>query len=162
VREGADWFETRLTVDHGQVIRAELTFRSAEDGSFVMAEKLLALTDATTAEIATGLVGILNDPHWIYEHRRRRVDADGKRIEVSAACGQKWSWENINRITVDDALSITSARPLRAGYSAAERAERGRVTDQLVLNHLPGERSWSAGSVISDYQVVVRCAESQP
>jgi hypothetical protein len=59
-------------------------------------------------------------------------------------------------------LVITSARPLRANYQAATRAERGRVTDHLVLNHQPGNRTWTAGDVVSDYRVIMRCAESKP
>lgn len=162
VREGTNWFEARLTVDHGQALRAQLTFRSEVDGSFTMSEKLVALTNTTTGEIATGLMGILNNPHWIYERGHRRLSADGKSMEVASSCGQEWSWEAASRISVDDALLITSARPLRAGYLAAARAERGRVTDYLVLNHLTGDRPWAAGSIISDYQVVVRCVESKP
>jgi hypothetical protein len=162
IREGTNWFETRLTVDHGRAIRAQLTFRSEPDGSFAMAEKLVALTNVTTAEIATGLIGILNNPHWIHERGRRSVTVDGESTEVAANCGGEWFWEDAGRISVDETLLITSARPLQVGYLAAAHAERGRVTDRLVLNHLPGERPWAAGNVISDYQVIVRCAESKP
>lgn len=162
IREGTNWFEARLTVDHGQALRAHLTFRSEADGSFVMAEKITALTNVTTAEIATGLIGILNNPHWIYERGYRRVTLGGRSTKVTANCGQQWSWENIRRVSVDDDLMITSARPLRVGYIAAAKAERGRVTDRLVLNQLLGDRSWVAGDVVSDYEVVVRCAKSKP
>jgi hypothetical protein len=155
VREGTNWFEARLTVDHGQAIRAHLTFRSEADGSFVMREKLVALTNTTTAEIATGLIGILNNPRWIYERGHRRVAADDKSMAVASGCGQAWSWEAVRRISVDDALLLVAARPLHAGYLAAARAERGRVTDQLLLNYLPGDRTWTAGSIISDYEVVL-------
>lgn len=162
VQEGTNWFEARLTVDHGQAVRAQLTFRSEPDGAFVMTEKLMALTNATTAEIATGLIGVLNNPHWIYEQARRRVVVDGRNTDIAANCGRQWSWKGAGRISVDDALLITAARPLSAGYVAASRAERGRVTDQLVLNQLPGDRVWTTGDVISDYQVVVRGVESKP
>jgi len=162
IKEGTNGFEARLTVDHGSALRAQLTFRSEADGSFVMAEKLVALTNVTTAEIATGLIGILNNPHWIYEDGRRRVVADRKSTEVTSACGQAWSWENVRRVNVDDALVITSARPLRAGYLAAAGAERGRVTDRLVLNHLPGDHAWVTGRTVSDYQVIVQCVNSKP
>ena len=60
---------------------------------------------------------------------------------------------------MDGVLVVESERPLRAAYLAAERAERGRVTDQLILNHLPGNRSWAAGETLSDYQAVVRCSK---
>jgi len=161
IRDGTDWFEARLTVNHGSGIRADLTYRSEADGSFVMTEKLTALTNLTTAEVATGLIGILNNPHWIYERARRRVNADGQSTEVASGCGQEWSWEAVSRINVDEGLSIISTRPLRVHYQAAPRAERGRVTDQLILNHLPGDHSWEAGSVISNYRAVVRCAGSE-
>ncbi len=159
IREGTNGFEVRLTVDHGQAIRAELAFRSEADGSFVMAENLVALTNLVTAEIATGLVGILNNPCWIYEKARRRLAADGRPVEAASGCGLQWRWDGVRRITVDNVLAIDSPAPLRAAYLAADKAERGRVTDRLVLNHLPGDRAWISGAAISSYQVVLRVAE---
>ena len=159
IRETTNGFEANLTVDHGTEIRAQLCFRSERDGSFVMTEKLLALTNVTTAEIATGLIGVLNNPHWIYEQARRRVAADDQLIEVASGSGQQWHWEAARRIAVDDVLVVQSEGPLQASCLAADRAERGRVTDQLVLNHLPGDRTWTAGETLSDYQVVVRCVK---
>ncbi len=159
VRGGTNGFEAHLTVDHGEVVRAELTFRSEADGSFLMAEKLVALTNLATTEIATGLVGILNNPHWVYEQGRRRVVVDGQSTEVASGCGQPWQWEAAGRIKVDDAFEIVCPQPLRAAYLAAEGAERGRATDRLILNYLPGNRTWVTGAVISDYQAVIRCRE---
>ncbi len=156
IRETAHGFEADLTVDHGTEVRARLRFRSAADGSFLMAEKLIALTNVTTAEIATGLVGILNNPHWIYEQGRRRVAVDDQLIEVASGSGRQWRWEAARRIVVDDALVMESERPLRVSYLAADRAERGRVTDQLVLNYLTGNRTWSKGETLSDYQVILK------
>ncbi len=160
VREGTNGFEARLTVDHGEAVRAELEFRSEADGAFLIAEKLVVLTNLATGEIATGLVGILNNPHWIYEQGRRRVAVDGQSMEVASGCGQPRQWEAASRIKVDNAFEIVSPQPLRAAYLAAEGAERGRVTDCLILNYLPGNRTWFSGAVISDYQAVIR-AESE-
>jgi hypothetical protein len=53
-------------------------------------------------------------------------------------------------------LLIESERPLHASYLAADRADRGRATDQLILNHLIGDHAWSTGETLSDYQVTVR------
>lgn len=158
--ETTNGFTVRLTVDHGPAVRALLTFRSAADGSFRMAEKLTALTNVTTAEIATGLIGILNNPHWIYENGRRRLTVNGEQFEAAAQAGREWSWENVRRLNVDDGLHIAATNPLRVAYFAAREPERGRVTDRLVLNHLPGERNWSAGAVISEYEVTLRCKGS--
>jgi len=157
VEEGENWFEARLTVDHGQEMRAHLRFRSNADGSFLMAEKLVALTNTITAEVATGLIGILNNPYWIYEQGKRRVAADGEAVEAPAGKAQRWRWETARRILVDEVLEVKSERPLRAAYVASDRAERGRVTDQLILNHWPGTRAWKAGETLSDFQAVIRC-----
>jgi hypothetical protein len=156
--EEANGFEARLTVDHGKVIRAQLRFRSELDGSFLMVEKLVALTNVTTAEVATGLIGILNNPHWIYERGKRQVTADDKVIEAASGKGQRWQWEAVRRILVDDVYEVRSERPLRAAYVAADRPERGRVTDKLILNQLPDNRTWAAGETLSDFQVIIRCA----
>jgi len=160
IRDGGNWFEAHLLVNHGPACRAELTFRSEADGSFVMAEKLIALTNITTDEVATGLIGVLNDPYWIYERGYRQLTVDGRSTEVKSSSGQEWPWPGVRRMRVDDALSITSTEPLNVGYRAAAQAERGRVTDQLILHYLPGDHTWDAGAVISDYEVVLRCAES--
>ncbi|MDO8543607.1 MAG: hypothetical protein Q7S40_24460 [Opitutaceae bacterium] len=160
VTERSDGFEVRLTVVHGDAMRAELVFRSEPDGSFVMQEKLVALTNATTAEIATGLIGILNNPHWVYETGRRRVNAGADKIEVASGSGRQWSWPSVKRLVVDDVLVIESDLPLRAAYLAAEKPERGRVTDRLVLNHVAGKRAWKTGEVISEFRAVVRSAGS--
>jgi hypothetical protein len=156
VREGTNGFEARLTVDHGQAVRAHLAFRSRADGAFEMEERLVALTNLTTAEIATGLLGVLNNPHWIYERGRRRVTADAESAEVASGCGRRWTWEAVRRIAVDEVLVIRSDAPLRAAYRAAEKAERGRVTDQLILNHREGEHPWTAGETLSDFRVTVQ------
>jgi hypothetical protein len=161
VSEGANWFEARLTVDHGQAIRAHLVLRSEPDGSFTMAEKLVALTNVITAEVATGRIGILNNPHWVYEQGRRHLRADARGIEVESGCSQSWHWDTARRLTVDDALAVSSERPLRASYFAAERAERGRVTDRLVLNYLPGDRKWETGQTVSEYQVIIQGVNSR-
>jgi hypothetical protein len=156
VKHGEDWFEARLEVDHGTSARAHLTFRSETDGSLVIQEKLVALTNLVTTEIATGLIGILNNTNWIYETGKRRLRVDQNSIEVPSGCGRQWTWDNASRIRVEDALEITSAQPLQAAYLAAQRPERGRATDRLVLNHLPNTRTWKSGQVISQFRVVIR------
>lgn len=161
IHEEADGFEVSLTVDHGDAIRAWLQFRSAPDGSFVMEEKLVALKDVASAEIATGLIGVLNNPHWIYERGRRQVEADGEVVEIASGSGRRRHWEAVRRIAVDGVLVIESERPLQLSYAAANRAEDGRVTDQLILNHLPTGGTWTRGETLSDYRVTVRCAESE-
>ena len=84
---------------------------------------------------------------------------DGQSIEVGSGCGQPWRWKTAGRIKVDNAFEIVSPQPPRAAYLAARGPERGRVTDRLILNYLPGNRTRVSGAVISDDQVVIRCRE---
>ena len=157
VTSSDDGFRAELVLDHGRHVRAELRFVSAPDGTWSMREKLVALDDVTTAEIATGLVGILNDPRWIYETGRRRVTIDGKTTVVPACSGKTLSSDAARQIVVDGVLKIESGAPLHLRYTAAARPERGRATDRLYLNDLGGERSWKKGQVISEFAATTRC-----
>lgn len=152
-----DGFTGELVVDHGDAVRAELRLTSQADGRFTIHEKLTALTDATTAEIATGMVGILNDPHWVYERGERRIAMDGQETVVPALSGRVIDGDGVRRITVDGVLTIQGDRPLTVRYAAATRPHRARVTDGLWLNHLGGRRTWIAGQVISEFEATMAC-----
>lgn len=157
VTSSDDSFTAELVLDHGRHVRAELRFVSAPDGTWTMREKLVALDDVTTAEIATGLVGVLNDPHWIYETGRREVTIDGKTTIVPACSGKTLQSDAARQVIVDSVLRIDSGAPLHLRYTAATRPERGRATDRLYLNYLGGERAWKKGQVISEFTATTRC-----
>ncbi len=160
VESGTDGFTARLVVDHGTPFRAELEFRSASDGTWHAREKLTALADATTAEVATGLVGILNNPEWIYEKGRRRIAIDGPEHLIPAHSGKVLEADSARRISIDSVLVFESPRPLGVRYVGATGPERGRATDRLYLNYLGGKRKWKEGEVLSEYEVTVRQAPS--
>ena len=156
VTQGDDWFAADLTLDHGKdQIRAELQFRSNADGTWIAREKLVALSDVTTAEVATGLIGVLNDPGWVYEKGRREIVLDGRKEVIPALSGKTVAGA-AREITVDSALRIHSERPLQFRYAGAKTPERSRATDALALNYLGGDRSWRKGDVISEYQATIR------
>jgi len=155
VTSGEDWFTAELAVEHGQHIRADLRFASNRDGSFTMCEKLVALADVTTTKVATGQIGILNDPGWVYERARRTVARDGRAEEVPALSGKTVSDEGAREIAIDGVLRIRGTQPLRVRYVGAVRPNRSRATDLLYLNYLDGERSWHAGETISEYEATV-------
>jgi hypothetical protein len=158
VDNGDDWFEARLVLDHGQAVRAELRYRSDPDGAWTMSEKLVALEDVATAEIATGLVGILNNPHWIYERGRRQIEVDGRTHVLPAAGGSQFE-AVAGRITIDGAMDVRIDPPTTIRYAGTSAPERGRVTDRLYLNYAGGERTWKTGQTISEYTAVVRRQE---
>jgi len=158
VTSNDDSFVAEVIVDHGEnQIRANLTFRSNPDGTWVTREKLVALADVTTNEIATGLIGILNNPTWVYETGRREIALGDRQTTVPSCSGVVLDGAGVTRVSIDSALRMDSAEPLRVRYVSAEKADRGRVTDYLYLNHLGDEHVWHKGDVISEYEVTVRC-----
>jgi hypothetical protein len=63
----------------------------------------------------------------------------------------------LNTLFFVSVLQIASPGFLGVRYRAATQPERSRVTDELYLNSVVGERQWKAGDTISDWQATVRC-----
>ncbi len=154
-------FTAELVVDHGKgTITAELRFRSEADGTWTMRERLTAEKTLETERIATGLIGILNNPNWIYEKGRRAITLDGRTTEVESLSGQAISGNGVRTIDVDSVLAIESEEPLSVSYRGVSVPHRARVTDQLYLNWIDGPKRWEAGQVIADWEVTVRCEDT--
>ena len=76
-------------VDHGDAgAGASCGSSRRADGSMIFSEELVALTDVTTTQIATGLIGILNNPRWVYERGERDVRFDDRTLSVPALSGK--------------------------------------------------------------------------
>ena len=158
VQSDAKGFTADLVVVHGDgMITAELHFCSQADGTWTMRERLTAEKPVETQQIATGLIGILNNPNWIYENGRRAITLDGKTIEITALSGQTVSGNNVRKLDIDSVLTIESNKPLRVCYLGATASRRARVTDRLVLNWIDAPKRWDAGQVIAEWQATVRC-----
>lgn len=157
VVSGEHDFTVDLTLDHGENgVRAELEFHSAGDGSFTIHEKLFALGDITTDEIATGLIGVLNNPKWIYQAGSRKIKFDDREIEFAPLAGNEFGSDAVRRISACGRFEIASEKPLRVHYQGAKKIEDGRATDRLYLNFLAGQRSWKTGETISEYEATIR------
>jgi hypothetical protein len=158
VKSDSQSFSADMVVEHGEkLIRAEIHVASDPPGVFTLRERLVATANVTTQEIATGLVGILNNPHWIYETGQRAILLQGEEIIVPALSGKELQRSAVSTIGVDGVLQITSERPLTVKYQADHQMKRGRATDALYLNYLVGKRSWHKGDVISEYSVRISC-----
>ncbi len=161
VQSGAEGFTADLIVTHGDgMITAELQFRSQADGTWTIRERLKAKKAIETQQIGTGLIGILNNPHWIYENGQRAITLDGKTTEVVALSGRTVSDDDVRELDVDSVLTIESGEPLRVHYAAATAAHRARVTDLLTLNWIDGPKRWEPGQIIAEWQATVRCKSS--
>ncbi len=158
VVEDGDGFTAELEIDHGEDVRADLLYRSRADGAWLMRERLTAKRDVRLEEIATGLVGILNNRHWIHERGEREVMIGGDRTVVSACSGRLLRAGDVSDLSIDSVLFVKGARPLRVCYRGATGPERGRATDELYLNHIEGERNWTAGQTLSEFEAVMRCS----
>lgn len=157
IADAASGFAADLVVDHGPgAIRAELHFESMADGSLRVQEKLTALKNVTTTEIATGLIGVLNNPVWVYQSGPRKLQFDDRTEMVPALSGRMLGGLTAKRIDVDGGIEITSPEPLHIQYVGANEPEHGRATDSLYLNYLGGEHEWRQGQVISGYAVTLR------
>jgi hypothetical protein len=156
IEEKADGFLASLAVKHGDAVRAELKFRSQADGTWTVSEKLVALEDVETEEIATGLIGVLNNPKWIYSHDARRIQFDDRIVDVPALSGKKIEGPPAKHVVVDGILDITAARPLAARYLGETTMQRGRATDRLYLNYLGQKHRFARGETIAEWEAVVR------
>ena len=161
VQSDDEGFKADLVVAHGDdAIKAELHFRSQADGTWIMRERLIARKAIETEQIGTGLIGILNNPHWIYENGRRTITLDGKTTEVAALSGRVVSGSKVRKLDVDSVLMIESPEPLSVHYQGATASHRARVTDRLILNWIDGPRRWEPRQVIAEWEVTVRCVGS--
>ncbi len=159
VTDGKDWFAAELVLDHGEAIRASLRFRSNPDGSWTMSEKLVARSAVTITRMATGLIGILNNPGWVYERGRRTIKIDGRAEEVPALSGKAVVADQAREIEIEGAMRIRGTNPLALRYIGAKRPDRSRATDELYLNYHADQRDWKADVTISEYEVTVWCPE---
>ncbi len=157
VRYDADSFEIDWQLDHGREIRAFQTLTSKPDGTWRIKEKLVALSDVQTEEIRTGLMGILNNPRWIYEDGKRAIQMEEQMQEMIAAEGKEASAADCRKLVIDGILRIQANQPLSVLYRGAKEPRRGRWTDELYLNHIAGLRTWKKEQVISEYEVEIRC-----
>jgi hypothetical protein len=154
IRETKDRFDVDLVLDHGSSkIRAFLQYHSEPNGDFHMRESLMALDTIQVSEVATGLVGILNNPYWIFEKGTRTIVLDGQSYVFESCKGRKLAKEGIEEIEIDDAILIKSNKPLHIGYLSATAIRRGRATDMLYLNYNPEEKTYQNGDLISEYTV---------
>lgn len=156
VESDSDGFRVKLVVDHGEHVRAHLEYVSGTDGVWTMRERLEMRAEGPVERINTGLIGILNDAHWVYERARRVLTIDGQSQTIPAHSGQRLEGQ-ARRIEVDSVVQIESDRPLNYRYAGATGPERGRSTDDLYLNVVAVPEVWQPGQTLSEYEVRVRC-----
>ncbi|HEX5552923.1 MAG TPA: hypothetical protein VFX43_06700 [Chitinophagaceae bacterium] len=150
-------FEAKFSVNHGGKITAYYTIKSRKHGLFV-SERLVADTAVVTQTIATSYYGVLNNKHWVFG-KGKRVVYTRSGIGYTFLAGQgKAEQLNTKEIDIDGIVSFHSDKKLHASYSAGTKMVRSRITDHLVLNDIQGERTWSAGQLMSetDYEIKIK------
>jgi len=158
VKNGKDWFQASLVVDHGDAVRATIRIRSNPDGSMTWEETLTGLRDCRLSRVATGVIGILNDRTWVYERGFRILSWNrGKPVRIPSRSGKILDLAGSREITVDSLLRIQSEAPLNGRYEAARSPDRARVTDLLILNELPCPLEIKKGRRFSHYAARITC-----
>ena len=150
-----DGFVAELVVDHGDKVRARLKFTSDAE-TMRIEEELVALGDVTVTHVATGLIGILNNPNWVYERGQRELKLDDRTETLPALSGKLLDAIEAKRILVDGVLQIDSPQPLKIRYVGAKALDRGRATDRLYLNHSDARRDVKAGEQLGRWEAVLR------
>jgi len=153
-----DRFTAKLVVSHGPSVRASLTFRTDPAGTLHVQEELVAVKDVTLGGVATGMIGVLNNDQWIYETGHRTLTLDDESTVIPAHSGQTLT-DEVQRIAIDDAMTITSDMPMRVRYAASKGPQHGRATDRLYLNCSDARKTWKAGETISRYRAAIRVGE---
>ena len=157
VNDGKHGFSATVLLRHGDAIQAALQVRSDADGTFRIEETLTALREVTTAEIATGLIGVLNDKQWIYQRGERRLKMDNAEQTIPSGSGEVVRGNSTRMLNIDAVLFIESGTPLHVRYQAGTVPVRSRITDEMVLNAIEGEHHWKTGEIISRWDATLRC-----
>jgi hypothetical protein len=150
-----DVFLARLMLHHGDAVRSEWTIKSFADGRLQVSEELVAMRPCTTEEVATGLIGILNNVNWIYETGQRVLTFDDQQLTVAAHSGMQVERAGIRHILIDHALTIDLSPDRTIVYRGATGPERGRATDRLYLNAETKEHRYDADDVLAQWSATI-------
>ncbi|MBC7353822.1 MAG: hypothetical protein H5U08_15775 [Thermogutta sp.] len=148
-------FEGIIHLSHGDAILAEWALTGDISGRARIREKLVVQRDCTIQEVATGLIGVLNDQHWIFEQARREIRLAGTSRTIPAHSGLRWTAPWTDHVEIDHVIAIKLAPPRDVLYAGATQPERGRATDRLILNHISGPREVHAGDVIAEWSATI-------
>lgn len=148
-------FTAEFTVRHGNEVEAYWTMSSESDGQYRVAEKLIALRDCAIQEVATGLIGILNDKNWIFETGQRVIELEGETVSVGAHSGKMLEKDRVSSGHIDGTLVFHLSPPRTVRYRGAQGTERGRATDRLYLNVIPGVRHYRTGDVLEEWSATI-------
>jgi len=150
-----DGFLARLTLHHGDAVKSEWTIKSFADGRLQVSERLVALRPCITAEVATGLIGILNNVNWIYETGQRVLTFDDEKLTVAAHSGMQIERAGIRHVLVNNVLTIDLSPDRTIVYRGATSPERGRATDRLYLNAETKEHRHDAGDILAQWSAMI-------
>lgn len=151
----ADGIEFKMTVMHGNVVRAEICAVSKNDGTLSVSEKLTAEEDFTSTSIETLNIGILNHKSWIEEKGFRNLECNGK-VACVPSMSKKDYQINGKNIQIDGRLKISCNKSIKDGvYHGSHGWESSKIIDRLILNNIQGERTWKKGETINSNTITI-------
>lgn len=144
----------KLVVMHGEDIRADIVVRSCKNGKMSITEKLTAVRDVVTNEIATLYIGILNHPGWIYEIGYREVTAGKMKKTVKSMSGDILTLTG-KKVSIDGTMVIKSDKTIGGSYAGASKWQASKLMDRMILNHIQGTHRWKQNDVISEQTIEI-------
>ncbi|HNR33156.1 MAG TPA: hypothetical protein PKI11_19860, partial [Candidatus Hydrogenedentes bacterium] len=149
-----DGFTADLDLIYGDdLVNARWRVRSTSDGVMHWRATITALADVETAEIAAGLIGVLNNTLWIYERGARTLAVDGAKRTLACGSGEEVRADGARVVVIDGVLRVESEAPLRMRYKTAAAPERARFTDELHLVYNDAPATWPKGATIAELDV---------
>jgi hypothetical protein len=116
----------------GGAVAQQIVFASLPEGCAIYVERVTARRAVTLTHYETGLLGVLNEPEWVYQGGPRRVKfaggewlVDGQRPTPARDLPGSW-------INVDNLWGLAAAGVEGWHYDANHKAMRGRREQRLT------------------------------
>lgn len=145
-------FVVRAGLLRGDVAQ-EITFTSLPDGKVVYTERLTARRALTLPPLETGVIGVLNEPEWVYQPAPRHLRwqggewlVDGRQREPAREIVSRW-------INIDDRWGFAVAGADGWRYEPNTKINRGRREQRLSLLP-PAKTQFAKDELIAEHTIV--------
>jgi hypothetical protein len=152
VEPGKDRFVVRAMLSRGDIAQ-QITFTSLPDGKAEYTERLTARRDLKLTKLETGVIGVLNEPEWVYQQAPRKLRfaggewlVDGLKDEPGRDIPSRW-------LSIDGRWNFTVTGADGWRYEPNTKIVRGRREQRLFLLP-PTKTQFTKGDLIAERTIV--------
>lgn len=154
VEPGEDRFTVRALLGREKgALGQQIVFASMPGGRVVYAERITARRAVHVPRLETGVIGVLNEPEWVYQPAPRHLQfaggewpVDGRQPAARRELASPW-------VSIDDIWSFSVAGADGWIYEPNHRIDRGRREQKLWLKP-PVQTEFSAGEIVAERTIV--------